>query len=393
MGHSVHLNAPVPAELVGEFLKKLAYVSEELTSYDLNPRTRDAVAFELQPGAEDRSKLVASRIIEVADKLCKGRRPYTPRILHSKRERDFRFQSDPHSALEQMGELYKYGPGRFGVGPRVLELMELFDHDVQLMAEQVGAVPYRFPTLIGADLLDRCRYLRSFPSTLTMVSHLREDLAAIQEFARIAGWDGEQLIHTAGDLSAIQCLLSPSVCFHLYAWLAKRSIETACVTAVGKCFRYESRNMGGLERLWDFTMREVIFLGTSAHVLDRRQRTIDETMRILDRWGFAYEIKSATDPFFIEDYASMAAFQLAFELKFEILATLPYGQKDLAIGSFNYHQDFFGRSFDIAGAAGAPIHTGCTAFGLERVALAFLAQHGLDPRDWPAEVSGRLRRW
>jgi hypothetical protein len=178
MSHSVQLNAPVPAELADEFLKKLAYVSEALTSYRLNPHTRAAVAFELRHGSAD-SELIASRIVEVADKLCKGRRPYTPRILHSNRAREFQFRSDPHSALEQMGELQKYGEGRFGLGPRVLELMELFDRDVQSMAEHVAAMPYRFPTLIGADLLDRCRYLRSFPSTLTMVSHLREDLPAI----------------------------------------------------------------------------------------------------------------------------------------------------------------------------------------------------------------------
>jgi hypothetical protein len=393
MTHSVQLNAPVPDELVDEFLKKLSYVSEGLISYDLNRRTRDAVAFELGPASEDRSQLVASRIVEVADKLCKGRRPYTAKVLHSKRDRELRFRSDPHPALEQMGELHKYGPGRFGVGPRVLELIELFDRDVQLLAEQEAAVPFQFPSLIGADVLDRCRYLRSFPSALTMVSHLREDLSAIQEFARIAAWDGERLVHTPGGLSAIQCLLAPSVCFHLYAWLAKRSMENARVTALGKCFRYESRNMAGLERLWDFTMREVIFVGPGPYVLDHRNKIIDESARLLDRWDLAYEIRSATDPFFIEDYASMSAFQLAFELKFEVLVALPYSQKDLAIGSFNYHQDFFGRSFDIMGADGAPIHTGCVGFGLERVALAFLAQHGLDPKAWPVEVATRLKRW
>jgi hypothetical protein len=44
--------------------------------------------------------------------------------------------------------------------------------------------------------------------------------------------------------------------------------------------------------------------------------------------GLSYEIRSATDPFFIEEYAS-ATFQLAFDLKFEIRADLPYKQKTL----------------------------------------------------------------
>jgi len=120
---------------------------------------------------------------------------------------------------------------------------------------------------------------------------------------------------------------------------------------------------------------------------------VDETIELLDKWALAYEIKSATDPFFIEDYSAMTAFQLAFELKFEILAPLPYKRKDLAIGSFNYHQDFFGRSFDISDSGGEPIHTGCVAFGIERVALAFLAQRGLDPAKWPATIANRVRSW
>ena len=120
---------------------------------------------------------------------------------------------------------------------------------------------------------------------------------------------------------------------------------------------------------------------------------LDETAGLLDKWGLAYEIKTATDPFFIEDYAAMTAFQLAFELKFEILAPLPYRHKDLAIGSFNYHQDFFGRSFSISCSDGEPIQTSCVGFGLERVALAFLAQYGLDAAKWPAAIANEIRGW
>lgn len=393
MNRSVRLKAPVPAQLVDEFLKRLPYLSESLLSYQLDTTTRDQVRYQLRPGDEDQSDLVAERIVMVGDELARARRPAELKVLVSRKGPAPRFDRDPHPILESMDELHRYGNGRFGFGPRLLELMDLFDRDVRAIADRMAAVPHQFPSLIGADVMDRCRYLRSFPSALTMVSHLREDLGAIRDFAAKAAWDGERLVCEPGHLSAIQCLLAPSVCFHYYAWLRNRALDSSCVTAVGKCFRYESRNMAGLERLWDFTMREVIFVGTAEHVLEQRRRAVDETVALLDRWGLAYEIRSATDPFFIEDYASMAAFQLAFELKFEVLAPLPYRGQDLAIGSFNYHQDFFGRSFNIAGRDGAPLHTGCIGFGLERVALAFLAQYGVDPKKWPDSISRELRRF
>lgn len=393
MTGSVRLIAPIPAQLVDEFLKRLPYISESLLTYQLDAATRAEVRYELRPGAEGDSALVADRIVMVGDELAKARRPAELKVLVSRKDIAPRFDRDPHPILESMDELHNYGNGRFGFGPRILELMDLFDREVRAIADRMAAVPHQFPALIGADVMDRCRYLRSFPSALTMVSHLREDLGAIRDFAAKAAWDGERLVCEPNHLSAIQCLLAPSVCFHYYAWLRDRALDSSCVTAIGKCFRYESRNMAGLERLWDFTMREIIFVGAGRHVLEQRQRAVDETVALLDRWGLAYEIRSATDPFFIEDYASMAAFQLAFELKFEVLAPLPYRGQDLAIGSFNYHQDFFGRSFNITARDGTPIHTGCVGFGLERVALAFLAQHGIVPGKWPAAIAHELQRW
>ena len=53
------------------------------------------------------------------------------------------------------------------------------------------------------------------------------------------------------------------------------------------------------------------------------------------------------------------------------------------------HQNFFGRHLNITLPDGEPIHTGCTAFGLERMVYAFLAQFGFDRENWPQVV----REW
>jgi len=162
------------------------------------------------------------------------------------------------------------------------------------------------------------------------------------------------------------------------------------ITALGKCFRYESSNLTGLERLWDFTMREIVFVGPADYVLDSRNELLELSAAFLDELGLAYEISTATDPFFVDSYAVQAAYQQGFELKLELLAPLPYSGKKLAVGSINYHQDFFGRSFGIQ-AVNEPAHTGCIGFGYERLALAFLAQHGVDEKNWPEEVARAVR--
>ena len=58
--------------------------------------------------------------------------------------------------------------------------------------------------------------------------------------------------------------------------------------------------------------------------------------------------------------------------------------------SFNYHRDHFGLTWDIKDADGAPAHTGCVAFGMDRLTVALFAVHGTDPARWPAAVRTAL---
>jgi seryl-tRNA synthetase len=242
--------------------------------------------------------------------------------------------------------------------------------------------------LIPARYLERVNYFRAFPHSLSFVTHLREDLDVIDEFSQHAACGDHGLETPLDSFANIQTLLSPAVCYHLYFALADKPLPEGKVvaTAVGSCFRYEAINLTSLERLWNFNMREIIFVGPKEFVLENREIARQRMSRVFEEIGMAYRVESANDPFFIGEFRKQAAFQSAFQLKFEIRAHLPFKNSTLAVGSYNYHQDFFGRSLDISLPDGAPAHTGCVAFGLERIAFAFLAQFGLDPEKWPEAV-------
>jgi seryl-tRNA synthetase len=384
------LIATVPDELADEFLKRLPYVSEGISDPRLLPGGA-RVSFKLRPGFEGEAELVAARISEVAAKLCSNHRPGVSRTLAKRDTLPSSFHEDPHPLLARQGEIVAFGRGRYGLGPKLVALTEYFDLRARQMAREFQADAHSFPSLIGADVLDRCRYLKNFPASLNLVSHLREDHGALQEFARTVRLDGEQMVYDRSAASGVECLLSPSVCFHWYMWLRDTKMsQPRAITALGKCFRYESTNLTGLERLWDFNMREIIFVGPADYVLANRTTLVEQSADLLDELGMAYEITTATDPFFVDSYAVQAAYQQGFELKYELLAPLPYSGKKLAVGSINYHQDFFGRSFAIETAEG-PAHTGCLGFGYERLALAFVAQHGVDEKHWPDSVVGGMK--
>jgi seryl-tRNA synthetase len=58
--------------------------------------------------------------------------------------------------------------------------------------------------------------------------------------------------------------------------------------------------------------------------------------------------------------------------------------------SFNYHQDHFGTTWGLTTEAGEVAHTGCVAFGIDRLAVALFWTHGLTLSQWPASVREAL---
>jgi seryl-tRNA synthetase len=178
------------------------------------------------------------------------------------------------------------------------------------------------------------------------------------------------------------------MCYHVYNLKAGQTLPAAGAVygLCGHCFRYEADNLGDLRRLWDFTLREVVFLGRREDVLARRDEAIARTARFLEAHELAGEIRTASDPFFAApDALAKTYFQLSAETKYEVSLLLP-GSERLAVGSLNYHTDFFGRAFDVTVEGAGPMHSVCVGFGLERWVYAFVAQHGADPRRWPAPV-------
>lgn len=374
----------IPEHLVGQVQSRLAYVDERIATAEINA-DGGLITLTLRQAGDDK---LESKVQAVVAEMAKGAVAPKVELLEDYLDRSVPHAADPMPELEARGEVSEEHTGIFSFGPLMSGLMQIFEGYFLDLAEQFGAQPYRFPTLISAEKLGRVGYFKAFPHSLTFATHLREDLDVINDFAESAAVGESGLNAGLESFSKIQALLSPAVCYHLYFALADKPLPGGqlSATAVGNCFRYESTNLSSLERLWDFTMREVIFVGPEDFVLENRQQAREYMRPKLEEIGLAYLVESANDPFFVGEFRRQAAFQNAFQLKYEIRARLPFKDSTLAVGSYNYHQDFFGRHLNITLPDGGPVHTGCVAFGLERLAYAFLAQHGLDQKQWPAAM-------
>jgi seryl-tRNA synthetase len=330
-----------------------------------------------------------------ADRVEREARALATRMQRSLRslERKVAYRSAAMDAPSFAGDAAVDGVRFEGHGLALLDglalrLLQYFDRSFADFGRAWTPTALRAPTLIPTSVLARCDYFRTFPHTVTMACHLPEDPPLIEDFRR--RHDQRETLDDASvhDMATPEACLSPAMCYHAFNASRDRVLADHPVvySMVGKCFRYESSNMGDLRRLWDFTMRELVFLGDRERVLEERRKGIAAFGPFLEAHRLAGEIRTASDPFFVApDSAAKTYFQLSAETKYEVSLLLP-GDARLAVGSFNYHADFFGRRFSIREAGGLPLHSVCFGWGLERWVHAFVAQHGRDPSAWPAVV-------
>lgn len=376
----VELATPATEMAQEEIPKQIAFLSREISGIRF-VRGGAALEFEAPEAAAEQLARAAG---ELARSMQRSLRQLKRKLVYRSPACD---RADLRSAALPPG-IVQLGPGQVALEGVPLRLYRYFDRTLEALGAPFSPSPLHVPTLIPAETLARCDYFRSFPQLVTFTCHLPEDMPVIEGF-RARHQDRETLDERAlGDMAPPEACLSPAVCYHVYAANQGRVLPPggARYAVAGRCFRYESSKMVDLRRLWEFTMREIVFLGSRQEVLSLREQGNEIVARYLEEHDLAGEIRTASDPFFVApDAAAKTYFQISNETKYEISLMLPEGER-VAAGSLNYHTDFFGRAFRCTVEGAGPMHSVCIAFGLERWVYAFLAQHGAAPARWPERV-------
>jgi seryl-tRNA synthetase len=113
---------------------------------------------------------------------------------------------------------------------------------------------------------------------------------------------------------------------------------------------------------------------------------LERGLAIMRSLGLPAKSEVASDPFFGRGGKMLASAQLEQQLKFEVTVPVISEEKPTALCSFNWHQEKFGKIFEIKTADGETANTACLGFGMERVCMALFKHHGFDPKTWPAAV-------
>jgi seryl-tRNA synthetase len=271
--------------------------------------------------------------------------------------------------------------GGWGRGAVFEDVVERFDDLVSRVAADDGAERMTFPPIVARSLIERVGYLDNFPQLAGSIhSFTGSDAQARTLSARVhAGERWEDLFSVTGSM------LTPAACYPVYPLFSGLLRPGGrLVTVTGWVYRHEPSTEP--TRLQAFRMREFIRAGRADEVLAWRDGWLERGLALLGSLGLPVRSDVASDPFFGRAGTMMAASQREQRLKFEIVVPVISADKPTAICSFNWHQDHFSAAFGIRSSDGATASTACLGFGLERVVLALLKTHGLQPGRWPAEV-------
>jgi seryl-tRNA synthetase len=268
---------------------------------------------------------------------------------------------------------------RTGIFEQVIEALSSFISRYREANTEI----LRFPPVMDRRQLEQLGYLHSFPHLLGVVSCMNGDEPEIRNLVEKPDW--------VRGLSATELVLAPAACYPVYPLVAARGNlpqDGLVFDVASYCFRRESTHE--LDRLQAFQMREYVCMGTADQVLEFRTRWLSQAESMTRLLALPYEIAPASDPFFGRLGRLAALNQLEQHLKFELLVAVQSDEKPTACMSFNYHRDHFGISCNLHTATGEIAHTGCVAFGLDRLTLALFVTHGVDVQKWPAAVRENL---
>jgi seryl-tRNA synthetase len=250
-----------------------------------------------------------------------------------------------------------------------------------------GTEVLQFPPVMSRRYVERSGYLQGFPHLLGCVCGLQGDDAEIQ--AAIGRFNAGNDWTNA--LSATDLVLTPAACYPVYPLAAERGVvpgRALKFDVASYCFRREATYE--VDRLQAFRMREFVCMGSPEQALDFRERWIARATAIAADLALPHSIASASDPFFGRAARLIAQNQLDQSLKFEMLVPVRAVDRPTACMSFNCHRDHFSSTWGLRTENGEVAHTACVAFGMDRLALALFAIHGLDFARWPERVRASL---
>jgi hypothetical protein len=242
------------------------------------------------------------------------------------------------------------GRGLATLGPTAVRLHRALDLRFARLASELGAEEMRFPPVIAVADLERIGYFRQFPAQGALVTHLaRPGEAAPPGAAEVP----------PERLAPSPYVLTPAACYAVYLSLEDAVIEGCrALTAVSQCFRHQEPYRG-LGRMFSFTQRKIVFVGSSAAV----REGIAGARRRLLALAAAAELPLTVRPAEPDESGAREGREAQVARLFVQDEELVYGE--LVLAQTNFHRSSYTRPLNVRTRDGAVACAGCVGLNYE----------------------------
>ncbi len=221
---------------------------------------------------------------------------------------------------------------------------------------------YHIPGMISEECLKKCGYIDSFPQQLTIPTYIkREEIKNVLSNGEI----------TNQSIQMEKMYMSPSACLHFYPLLENQKISEKIMTTLTQVYRYEEADFSERSRLWEFNVREMVFVGSNDYVSEMLTLVLGKALDFAKTIDTEAYVRVASDIFYPNRTNEIKGLiQKKNKLKQELVMHID--GHEVAVASFNHHHNHFSKPFNFQGDG--TIVSGCVGFGMERWISACVEQ-------------------
>ncbi|TFF88998.1 MAG: serine--tRNA ligase [Promethearchaeota archaeon] len=319
-------------------------------------------------------------------------------ILWRSKKREIVWDKDPSKVMLEKGWIkHAETKGKYFFGPQIAKITQamrkiVYDEILKPMTFKEVIEPHHesFTTLLKTGHLEGVPmevYYICEPKT----RNPKEWESFIDKLKISLEVPYDELMEMLSPPNAINCYVQ---CPNIYEFFSGKTIADEEFpiliydgTAVSN--RYESGGRHGIERMDEFHRIEIVYIGTKEQLIEVKDKLIERYSYIFNdilelEWRMAW-----VTPFYMQHSGLVGLDDESQRVKgtIDFETYLPYrGSREnsewLEFQNLSIVGDKYTDAFNIK-AQKLDLWSGCSGVGLERWTISFLAQKGLDPKNWP----------
>ncbi len=314
------------------------------------------------------------------------------------KQRKITYTGDPAVDLEKKGWIKRTdAKGQYIYGREYTALLNVIKELYQeKVLKQLGFSEMIFPKFEPWSVPMKSGHAKTvYPNAyfiFTPIKSSPEDWQDVMDWYQVTGKIPEQMIKEKTTSSGI---MSYAQCPPFWPFLRNRIIDKETLPLLifdwsGPTYRNESGGTHGLDRLEEFHRIETLFVGTKEQIVETWKKLKISLTKFYDE-TLDMEIKVANvTPWWMAHAGIRTASEQADVGTFDYDAYLPYrgdrSKEWLEIQNDSSNGDKYPIAFNVKEKSREYLWSGCAGNSLQRIIVAFLAQKGLEPSNWPKEV-------